>query len=179
VDSNPLALRVSVAHWAFVDALARCFRASRMGGYRRREYLFRSSAVGDVRRSEEDLSDMAQRQSGRGRSIAVRAWANIGLSEDDKKAISGTPVEDDYLSSYVGDLVLRGYRFSLTFDDYSQAVQATLVCADPDDPNFELGMSARHPDPKTAVQTLLYKHHELAEENWGPFVGQRAVSKWD
>jgi hypothetical protein len=112
------------------------------------------------------------------RSVAVLGWVNISLTEAHKDDIAQANVSVETMLQDIGALVMRGYRFSMTYDDYSEAIQATLVCANEEDGNFQHGLSARHPDPVMALTTLLYKHALTEETGWREFSKRAKRDSW-
>jgi hypothetical protein len=143
-----------------------------------RESLSAEARFGWLLREQEDIQEKCHMASGKNRSVAVRGWANISLNDEDKDAILSAEISVETLLQDVGALVFRGYRFSMTFDNYSSSCQATLVCCDPEDGNYEHGLSARHPDPIVALKTLLYKHGLTRDTGWREFVRERQVDNW-
>jgi hypothetical protein len=112
------------------------------------------------------------------RGMAVRSWVNLSLDDKDKKAIIDAEIDPETMFQDLGALVFRGYRFSLTFDDYSSSLQASLVCAQPDDPNYEHGVSTRHPDPLIALKSLFYKLHKMGDEPWENWCTTKTPDQW-
>jgi hypothetical protein len=99
-------------------------------------------------------------------SIAVNQWCNIALNEEDKEAIATWEITIAEVLDVFSAMIFDGYRLSVTWDDYSKALQASLVCANEEDGNYACGMSARHPDMDTVLKTLLYKHHLTKDTGW-------------
>jgi hypothetical protein len=127
---------------------------------------------------QEGVQEKIYVASSKSRSIAVRGWVNISLDEDDKKRITEADLAVATMLEDVGSLVFKGYRFSMTYDDYSSSIQASLVCANSEDPNFEYGLSARHPDPVVALKTLLYKWSASTLKPWPEWSTPRKVDNW-
>jgi hypothetical protein len=117
--------------------------------------------------------NMAKKQS-----IAVSRWVNIPLGEDDKDAIAAADMSVEDIMLAIASMVYTGYRFSVTWDDYSSAIQVSLVCGDSTSPNYEMGMSARHPDFDMALFTLWYKHQILTGGNWAKFASEPRATNW-
>jgi hypothetical protein len=113
-----------------------------------------------------------------GRSIAVRGWVSLSLTKKDKDAIAASEVSVETMLQDLGALSYRGYRFSMTYDAYSDSVQSTLVCANEDDENCGAGMSARHPDPVLSLTTLMYKLGMLDGKCWHDFTSRPAPDSW-
>jgi hypothetical protein len=117
--------------------------------------------------------------SGKGKgAIAVKAWANVSLDNEAKAAIVDSPIDAEKMLMEFAKLVCCGYRLSITFDDYSNAIQVSLVCVNDTSPNFQLGLSSRHPDIDTALRSLLYKHFVLTAEKWDDFTTPTAKDQW-
>jgi len=93
-------------------------------------------------------------------------WVNIRLTDDDKTVILEDKTPVDQMLDDLGSLVFRGYRFSMAWDDYSDAVQSSLVCANPEDSNFGCGLSARHPNPDMSLRALMYKFSLALPQPW-------------
>jgi hypothetical protein len=129
-------------------------------------------------RQQVGLQERMRIAVAKNRSTAVKGWVNIALTDAHKDDIMQSDVSVETMLQDIGRLVFLGYRFSLTFDDYSSAQQATLVCANPDDGNYEYGLSARHPDPVIALTTLLYKHALTADTGWREFSKAQKRDDW-
>ena len=96
------------------------------------------------------------------------SWVNLRLEEQHKEELVhlAENVSHGQLINWLASMAFEGYSFSASWDEYSDAVQVSLVCKAPDDPNYGLGLSARHPDFDLAVLTLQYKHEQLCDHNW-------------
>lgn len=116
--------------------------------------------------------------SSKARNMSVKGWANVTLGEEDKELIQSSDVSVETMLQDLGSLVFKGFRFSLTFDDYSNALQAALVCANPENPCYEYGLSARHPDPEIAIRSLLFKFAQTGNTPWSELTRERRVDNW-
>lgn len=144
----------------------------------------RSNAVEAVRlaghltllseRIMKEIHIMAEKK----KPIAVLGWVNMPLADGDKEHILDLATDVAALLSDFSSLVFRGYRLSITWDDYSNALQASLVCADPESQNAGYGVSARHPDMDTVLATLWFKVSQLGETPWSEFTRNSGVSSW-
>lgn len=103
-----------------------------------------------------------------GKDFKFDSWVNVRLSDDDKEALAALAENIDMmtLADWVASLAYQGYSFSLSWDEWSEAQQVSLVCKAPDDPNYGLGLSARHPDFDVALMTLRYKHEAICRAKW-------------
>jgi hypothetical protein len=106
---------------------------------------------------------MSEKSKGR---FAVRGWVNAHLTAEDKRRLAEDTLEHSELLRELARWVGDGYRLSVSWDDWSNAVQSTFVCANETDDNFAYGLSARHPDLDLSLQTLLYKATELVVVSW-------------
>lgn len=111
-------------------------------------------------------------------SIAVQAWANIHIDDEHKEEIAAWEISPLEVLNVFSALVFDGYRLSVTYDEYSEALQVSLVCANPEDGNYECGLSARHPDIDVALRTLLYKHRLTADSGWRAFTSRPKGPNW-
>lgn len=95
-------------------------------------------------------------------------WVNVRLGDSDKENLQELAKSADIgaLIDWVASMVYQGYSFSVSWDDWSDSQQLSFVCKAPDDPNYGLGLSARHPEFDMALLTLHYKHTEICAANW-------------
>lgn len=110
--------------------------------------------------------------------IASVRWVNYRLTEDDKEKLQAEVLEMSAVIDDFADLVFHGYRLSVSYDDYSKAMQASLVCGAADNPDNGLGLSARHPDLDSALRSLLYKANLLGYGKWHEFASPSPVDSW-
>lgn len=112
------------------------------------------------------------------KTVAIIGWVNFNLTEDDKAEITAAEVSVETMLQDIGSLVFKGYRFSMSFDDYSNALQASLVCVNEEDPNCGYAMSARHPDAEMTLRTLMYKFMACSDGPWADRVNERPAPGW-
>jgi len=111
-------------------------------------------------------------------SIRIDFWVNQKLTDEDKEVIKASAPDFERVLGDFGALAFEGYRLSVSYDDYSKAVQASLVCASPGKPNSGCGISARHPDLDTALLYLLYKVTTIGNRPWRDFAPPPRQSDW-
>lgn len=110
----------------------------------------------------------------------IEAWVNVSLSDLDKEHIIQVGPNWDDLFGWIGRRIYEGYRLGLAWDDYSQAVQVSIICRNPDLPDYGLAMSARHPDVDRALQSLWYKDNVIGQEGWRPLLQEKPLARsWD
>jgi len=107
-------------------------------------------------------------------------WINLRLEEEHKSELTHLveSLDPEDLLRWLSGMCFQGYSFSAAWDDYSDAQQVSLVCKNADDPNFGLGLSARHPDFDVALFTLRYKSEEILRSNWGSAPPTPSASAW-
>jgi hypothetical protein len=112
------------------------------------------------------------------KNMKIKAWVNVYLDDEDKEQIGAQEIAVPTMLQEFGNLVFKGYRFSMTYDDYSDAIQVALVCCNPEEENYGYAMSARHPDPEMALRTLAYKWAICAEQPWSERVEKAPAPNW-
>jgi len=113
-----------------------------------------------------------------GDRVQITAWVNYRLSEDDKAMLQAEPLDMGKVIAEFASMAYAGYRLSVSYDAYSQAMQASLVCVAEDSPDSGLGLSARHPDLDWALRSLLYKAQVVGTGNWAEFVTSPKGDSW-
>lgn len=118
----------------------------------------------------------------RGKDFEFIGWVNIRLEDVHKDEISflagqGETTVIDTLNCFAR-LAYDGYSLSVTWDDYSDSYQASIVCKAVDDANYGYGLSARHPDLDMALLTLRYKHENVCSGNWGSIAPSPKGQSW-
>lgn len=120
--------------------------------------------------------DVSKKDNGRTASLV---WVNLRLSEDDKVIIQEERPEVEYVLSQFAAMVYEGYRLSVAWDDYSKAVQASLICGVSEHQNAGHAVSSRHPDLDMCLTSLLYKVQKMGDEPWSSWVTAKPVASWD
>ena len=110
----------------------------------------------------------------------IEAWVNVSLSDADKEEISRVGVDWQAIFDWFGRRVYEGYRITLSWDEYSKAVQAAIICRNPDLGDYGLAMSSRHPDADLALMSLIYKDTIIGVDGWRALLDQAPVTRnWD
>lgn len=128
---------------------------------------------------DKRIGTMATKKADK-KNFKFEGWVNINLSDDDKGQIEGIApdISEEQLLGWVGSMAYHGYSFSASWDDWSDSQQVSLVCKNPDDQNYGLGLSSRHPDIDTAILTLYYKHEKIAEGVWSNVAKAPRSASW-
>lgn len=113
-----------------------------------------------------------------GNRVQITAWVNYRLSEDDKSLLSAEPLAMEKVIAEFATMAYAGYRLSVSYDSYSQAMQASLVCVNEESADSGLGLSARHPDLDWALRSLLYKAQVIGTGNWADFTTSPKGESW-
>jgi len=121
-----------------------------------------------------ELVEMATKDS----RIASVRWVNYRLTENDKAALESEVLQMNVVLGDFAEMVYSGYRLSVSYDEYSKAMQASLVCGAVDNPDNGFGISARHPDLDTALRSLLYKSSKLGFRRWHEYADSPAPESW-
>lgn len=110
--------------------------------------------------------------------VQITRWVNYRLSDDDKELLRREPLTMDQVMQEFATRVYGGYRLSVAYDDYSSAMQVSLVCVDKDSPDGGIGVSARHPDLDWALRSLLYKLMVVGDGKWSEFTDGPRGDSW-
>lgn len=108
-----------------------------------------------------------------------RGFINIHLTDADKEKIAASASDPQGIMDNLAGLLFEGYKVSLAYDVKSGAIQAVLTCWNPDSAHFGYAISSRHPEAIVALDSLLYKHFDLAAEQWLAIEQPPALTKWD
>jgi len=127
-----------------------------------------------VRHYQEEFLGMAKQNE----RIAVNRWLNLRLSDEDKAQIQDEPLAIENVVTEFMSLVYLGYRLSVSYDEYSKAMQASLVCVDKDNPDAGHGVSARHPDLDWCLRSLLYKVQLVGVGHWADSADSPGADAW-
>ena len=91
------------------------------------------------------------------------------LENDQLSHMDGLGWDGEEILSRVQRMVEAGWKFSLKWDYYSGAIQATAVQMEKKRPNAGYGLSGRSPDVLDALQIVVYKHDVVSEGNLSTF----------
>jgi hypothetical protein len=91
-----------------------------------------------------------------------KGYVNVYLSDDEKKRIKDEDAGLDELMLWAAGMVSLGYRFTLSWDDYSDCFKAQMSgdFVDLGD-NAGKAISFRHVEPEIAIAALRYAIDEL------------------
>lgn len=94
-------------------------------------------------------------------------FVDIPLSEDDFDEIGKAFPDFDAVNEAVTELVEKGYRVSLSFNQGNDAFIASVTCKDTESPNNGKTFNAFAGSWLEALQCALYKHYVKTGRVWG------------
>lgn len=95
-----------------------------------------------------------------------RGFVNVELSDSQKKAVKATLNKGAEQWARVIDLVMDGYKLTVSFDDRNTSFVFAMTCRDPNDDNRGLTLTARGGSLASAVAAWVYKHDEILKGRW-------------
>lgn len=66
----------------------------------------------------------------------------------------------------LGEIIAQDYKLSLSHEDRSGAVMASLSCYNPKEANYKYTLVSRAPTVQDAIAVTVFKHLVLAEGKW-------------
>lgn len=158
-----------------VDFICRTYETQPRGSWNALEtMIFEMERIVDSRLRPERKHQMAYKKFNKDNWT----FARYDLSEQEKKDFTAQleKGETDF-EELLGVALDDGYKFSASPVPKDSMVIATLTGVDPDSPNYQCSMSARHVDFAQAMALILYKHFIVfkqgvwvstdREEMWG------------
>lgn len=109
-----------------------------------------------------------------------KGWLNINLKDADKAQIEGIAkdVKLTTLVAWMAGKIYEGYRFSVSWDSYSDSSQIAAYCWDEEHPDYGHALSSRHPDLDMALLSLWYKHETIAQGVWTQVANPPTPPSW-
>jgi len=93
-------------------------------------------------------------------------WCNYKLSSDDKAQFQSYSPEDDEVAGAVVQMIVDGYRFSLSYDNYNKAIQVTCIAAEGKGPNSGKGFSTFAHSWEKVWALVVFKHYTVFQQVW-------------
>lgn len=130
--------------------------------------------------------DRQDKQRGRGRSNSQKLSFNdyqfmsVELSRDQKTECRQDVLPHLDLLYAMDQMVVSGYKLSVSWTDGGRTVVASLSCTDAASPDAGLVLTARGPALFDAVGTLYYKYaHVIGERFWREYMQDTSESATD
>lgn len=134
--------------------------------------------MAQVNRLKEEKRDRTRRtRKPDGGKAAWRGFVNYSLTAGDKEALKSGVVE--YADAWDGvlDLVMRGYKASITYDDKNSSWVFSMTCQTTEEVNAGLTLSGRGGTLDGAVCSLWYRHENVMGGDWTKYV-ERQQEMW-
>ena len=96
-------------------------------------------------------------------------WINYDLSSKDKEWLSSADVASEFPAGMEYDLVVEGYKFSISLDARNSCFIASITDKDDKSPYYNHCLSGRGSTPAHARTSVLYRHVVLAQGDWSFF----------
>lgn len=96
-------------------------------------------------------------------------FINYELTMPDKEWLADADVETEFPADLVDDLVMEGYKFSLSVDQRNSCFVASLTDREAGSPFENCCLTGRGASPAAARISLLYRHVHLAAGDWQYF----------
>lgn len=98
---------------------------------------------------------------------AFRGFININLSEEDRAKIKSSPTDEKLLLLTMEGMIKEGYKFSFSWDNYSQCFQVIGTRSAKDHPDYGILLSGRGSSPIKAYKQWLYMVSTyIGEDGW-------------
>lgn len=120
--------------------------------------------------------DKANSKNGAGKRDWGITWINYDLTSADKEWLSSAELDVELPASLVDDLVMEGYKFSISSDARNNCFVASLTDKFTGGAFENHCLTGRGATPAAARVSLLYRHVVLAQGDWA-FFNQPARSK--
>lgn len=105
-----------------------------------------------------------KRGSGR---VAWQGYVNYTPTADDKRNLKAMLASGNRPSDALPDVLLAGYKLSITYDTYHSSFSATLYCQIEGSPDAGKALSQRAGNVDSAIERLLFVHCFVLVEGWG------------
>jgi len=92
--------------------------------------------------------------------------ATVPFNSPEKEQFQKWQVDQDDWETDLTELIAQDYKLSLSHDNRSGAIMASLSCYNPKEPNYKYTLISRAPTPLLAVAVTLFKHLELSGGDW-------------
>lgn len=131
-----------------------------------------------VRSSKHPKTDSDTTSAGKGK-VAWRGYVNYTVTESDKKLLKAALENGWNTDESLEEVLLDGYKLSVTYDNYRSAFCATLYCQAADDSNAGWALTARANNTNAAVVRVLHIHCNVLHRQWDRSVEvQREADEW-
>lgn len=92
--------------------------------------------------------------------------ARVPFNVPERKKFDAWLKKDPDVFFELGEIIAMDYKLSLSHEDRSGAVMASLSCYNPKEPNYKYTLVSRAPTVLDAIAVTVFKHLELAQGKW-------------
>jgi hypothetical protein len=131
-----------------------------------------------AQRWADGVIQMSKRGEVKQERVAPLTWVNISVNDAAKQEILRLAEDLLGLLFTLAGLVGERFKVSVSYDEYSAAVQVALICADPDSPRAHYALSARHPDLVVSLATVVWKYFSIIDLDWAELVRPTPADSW-
>ena len=100
------------------------------------------------------------------RAFTFNGYVNVSVPETMTKDLESKIVQSAWIFSQMAQAISDGYNLKVYHDAEGGHYRASFTCFDPESENHGYMLSAFASDWYTAVGVLLYKHFDVAGEDW-------------
>lgn len=107
-------------------------------------------------------------------------FINYDLTVSDREWLEVADVEAEFPTQLVNELVMEGYKYSLSYDERNHCCVASLTDRVDSSPFNNACLTGRGATPDAARQSLLYRHVVVAHGDWSVFgdPSRQKEEKW-
>lgn len=96
-------------------------------------------------------------------------YINYELTVQDKEWLASSDVDAEFPPRLIDELVMEGYKFSLSFDERNSTCIASLTDRQVGGAFENQCLTGRGATPLNAIHSLLYRHLVVASGDWSVF----------
>lgn len=94
-------------------------------------------------------------------------FINYSLDAAEQEDLRGMDLAVEYPESLLEDLMVAGYKFSMTYDQKNTGFICSMIDTSEDSPYWNCCISGRGSTLQNARASVLYRHLTVAQEIWG------------
>lgn len=113
-----------------------------------------------------------------GDSYALPDFVSCDLTNEERETIKENLVPVSVAFDKLDELIVGGYKWSLSYDDNADCHMVVLTCKNTKGVNFGYALSGRGPSLQGALTVILYKHFEKLKEDWPAHSSKAKKQVW-
>lgn len=103
-------------------------------------------------------------------------YKNIHIPEIMRESAQAFCTDEKNVWFSFNQLLIKGYTVKVYFDKKQESFKCTLTCQSHEEANFGYAMSSYAGDWYTSLAICIYKHYELADEDWSSIESKASKS---